>query len=265
MRRLIVLALILLVCCLQSVMGQTPSTNKQSLTNDDVIDLLAAGLSPEIVTAKIRSSPCKFDTSPAALKRLRAAHVADSVILAMVQALPPEEASLKTARVKCATNATEVSVWIAPGKLTEVASPKCGEKVDVLDSDKIWAKVRTQGGKVGYLSQQAIEDSVGLAISVPPAPAPPQMAKQPAEPSTVTSRVRSACSPAIESAISGEFEGWSGETIFKLDNGQIWEQAEYDYEYEYDYRPDVTIYETRAGCKMKVEGVDETILVRRIR
>jgi hypothetical protein len=73
------------------------------------------------------------------------------------------------------------------------------------------------------------------------------------------------CSPAIESSISGDFEGWDGETIFKLDNGQIWQQAEYDYTYSYSYRPEVTIYQTRSGCRMKVEDEEETILVKRIR
>jgi hypothetical protein len=77
--------------------------------------------------------------------------------------------------------------------------------------------------------------------------------------------VRSSCTPAIEASISGEFHGWDGETIFKLDNGQIWQQAEYDYEYDYQYNPDVTIYSTSAGCKMKVEDEDETILVKRIK
>lgn len=79
-----------------------------------------------------------------------------------------------------------------------------------------------------------------------------------------TKGASSACSPAIESAIAGDFNGWDGETLFKLDNGQLWEQAEYDYMYSYSYRPDVTIYETDAGCRMKVEDEDETILVRRI-
>jgi hypothetical protein len=91
-----------------------------------------------------------------------------------------------------------------------------------------------------------------------------QPAKEPAPPA-VAVVPRSSCSPAIESAISGDVEGWSGDTIFKLDNGQIWEQAEYDYDYFYDYNPDVTIYETSAGCRMKVEGEDETILVKRIK
>jgi hypothetical protein len=76
---------------------------------------------------------------------------------------------------------------------------------------------------------------------------------------------RFACIPTIESTISGEFEGWSGETIFKLDNGQIWQQAEYKYMYSYRYRPDVTIYATTSGCRMKVEGEEETILVKRLK
>jgi hypothetical protein len=77
--------------------------------------------------------------------------------------------------------------------------------------------------------------------------------------------VRSSCVPAVEASINGEFHGWDGETIFKLDNGQIWQQAEYDYNYDYDYSPDVTIYSTSSGCKMKVEGEDETVLVKRIK
>jgi hypothetical protein len=74
----------------------------------------------------------------------------------------------------------------------------------------------------------------------------------------------SSCAPAVESTIKGDFEGWDGETIFQLDNGQIWQQAEYDYMYSYQYRPDITIYQTSNGCKMKVEDEDETIVVKRI-
>ena len=96
-----------------------------------------------------------------------------------------------------------------------------------------------------------------------------QPASEPKSPTPPVIRVpnspRSSCSPAIEASISGEFEGWSGDTIFKLDNGQIWQQAEYDYDYDYDYDPDVTIYQTTAGCRMKVEGEHDTILVKRIK
>jgi hypothetical protein len=88
----------------------------------------------------------------------------------------------------------------------------------------------------------------------------------PSPPVAPPSSIRnSSCSPVIESSITGEVEGWSGETIFKLDNGQIWQQAEYDYTYFYEYHPDVTIYQTSAGCRMKVEDEDETLLVKRIK
>jgi hypothetical protein len=73
------------------------------------------------------------------------------------------------------------------------------------------------------------------------------------------------CSPAIESSINGNFNGWDGETIWKLDNGEIWQQAEYSYTYSYSYHPQVTIYETSAGCRMKVEDEEETILVKRVK
>ena len=76
---------------------------------------------------------------------------------------------------------------------------------------------------------------------------------------------RSSCEPAIESTIAGDFNGWDGETVFKLANGQIWEQAEEDVMSSYSYMPDVTIYSTSSGCRMKVEDEDETILVKRIR
>ena len=43
----------------------------------------------------------------------------------------------------------------------------------------------------------------------------------------------------IESQIDGDFEGWEGETIFKLTNGQIWQQTSYAYHYHYAFMPDV--------------------------
>ena len=68
----------------------------------------------------------------------------------------------------------------------------------------------------------------------------------------------------IESRIDGEFEGWDGETIFKLQNGQIWQQSSYAYRYHYAYGPEVLIYKSGSVYKMRVEGVDDDIVVRRI-
>lgn len=69
----------------------------------------------------------------------------------------------------------------------------------------------------------------------------------------------------IESNISGEFTGWQGDTIFKLDNGQIWQQESYDYHYHYAYHPRVIIFQDSGRYKMNVEGVDKTIFVRQLR
>jgi hypothetical protein len=41
--------------------------------------------------------------------------------------------------------------------------------------------------------------------------------------------------------------------------------TEYDYEYEYAYRPKVLIYNVTGGFKMKVEGMDDTIYVKRLK
>ena len=74
------------------------------------------------------------------------------------------------------------------------------------------------------------------------------------------------CDPAIETQIDGDFEGWEGETIYKLRNGQIWQQASYHYHYHYAYAPEVTIYSTAEGCAMRVSNDnDQPIPVRRLK
>jgi hypothetical protein len=79
------------------------------------------------------------------------------------------------------------------------------------------------------------------------------------------SRRRQGCSEAIETNIDGDFKGWEGETIYKLQNGEIWQQAAYTYTYHYAYSPSVVIYLGSAGCMMKVDGVDRAVAVKRIK
>lgn len=69
----------------------------------------------------------------------------------------------------------------------------------------------------------------------------------------------------IESRIDGNFEGWSGETIFKLENGQIWQQVTYSYTYRYAFRPKVLIIKVHGAYKMVVEGISQSIFVRRLK
>lgn len=69
----------------------------------------------------------------------------------------------------------------------------------------------------------------------------------------------------VESRTVAECSGWDGETLFKLDNGQIWEQAEYRYRYFYKYRPKIRVWTDGGRYQLEVEGVKETIRVQRVR
>jgi hypothetical protein len=65
----------------------TPATADTGiLTNKDILDMYAMGLSPDILVAKIKSSPCNFETSPSQLQQLKTSGLPDPVILAMIQA-----------------------------------------------------------------------------------------------------------------------------------------------------------------------------------
>lgn len=70
---------------------------------------------------------------------------------------------------------------------------------------------------------------------------------------------------AIEAQVDGTFNGWEGETIVKLTNGQIWQQIEYFYEYHYAYMPNVIIYSSGGTYKMKVDGTSRAVGVRQLR
>jgi len=71
-------------------------------------------------------------------------------------------------------------------------------------------------------------------------------------------------SSVIESKINGDFEGWEGETIVKLINGQIWQQTEYYYHYHYAFMPNVLIFQSEGAWKMKVEGIDKPVRVQQL-
>lgn len=57
---------------------------QDSLTNKDVIDLTKAGVTEDIIIAKIKSSRCNFDTSSNSLIELKTSNVSDNVILAVL-------------------------------------------------------------------------------------------------------------------------------------------------------------------------------------
>lgn len=104
--------------------AQSPATHAvvhpaAALKNRDVLSMLKAGLPADIVVAKIKTSACQFDTSPAELARLHEDKVPSSVILAMVDA---------SGRPKPAASPT------APGAAAEGPKPSGRPRVYVSDS-----------------------------------------------------------------------------------------------------------------------------------
>ena len=69
----------------------------------------------------------------------------------------------------------------------------------------------------------------------------------------------------IESKVDGTFEGWDGETIVKLMNGQMWKQSGYYYKYHYAYMPEVLIFKSGGRYKMLVEGIDKAVYVEKLK
>lgn len=70
---------------------------------------------------------------------------------------------------------------------------------------------------------------------------------------------------SLESQIDGDFEGWQGETVVKLTNGQIWQQSEYYYHYHYAFMPKAVILSSGGRYTMVVDGVPKAIGVRRLK
>ncbi|QAA82084.1 hypothetical protein EI546_10285 [Aequorivita sp. H23M31] len=46
---------------------------------------------------------------------------------------------------------------------------------------------------------------------------------------------------AFRCKVMNDFRGWSGDTIFELENGEWWKQDQYEFKYFYSYRPSVVI------------------------
>jgi hypothetical protein len=142
MKKFLCLLLILLgsnlIPALSVSAQQSPNSDQQQeqvpLTNKDVLEMLKVGLSQEVLIAKIKTSPSRFDTSPAALQELKNGNVSDAILLAMVQASDTTPESLSTP----ATMKEGVEVKVPDGTALEIelmtnvssATAKEGDIVD---------------------------------------------------------------------------------------------------------------------------------------
>ena len=94
---------------------QTKASLPSRLSNQDVLDMQAAGLSGDVIAEKIRISTCDFDTAPPALARLKAAGVPDSTILLILRCQPgTTPAILPAAQVTVTTDSGTSAMGEAP-------------------------------------------------------------------------------------------------------------------------------------------------------
>ena len=69
----------------------------------------------------------------------------------------------------------------------------------------------------------------------------------------------------IETNVDGDWNGWSGDTIVRLMNGQVWEQVGLALSLSLGLGNDVLIYERSGMHYMMVDGEDEAVMVRRLK
>ena len=75
----------------------------------------------------------------------------------------------------------------------------------------------------------------------------------------------SAGGSVIESNVNGSWEGWQGDTIVKLMNGQIWQQVGLHLSLSLGLGSEVLIYQKGGLHYMLIEGEDEAVAVMRLR
>lgn len=69
----------------------------------------------------------------------------------------------------------------------------------------------------------------------------------------------------IESIIDGEFSGFEYGTIFKLMNGQIWIQEDFNIYISISFYTNVLIYNEGGIYYMKVDGIEQAVQVKRLK
>lgn len=70
----------------------------------------------------------------------------------------------------------------------------------------------------------------------------------------------------VVSPIKGEFSGWSGDTVFELENGMIWQQTESDTFYIPPTTKAVAVIEQGvfSSWRLKIQGYNRSVSVKRL-
>jgi hypothetical protein len=116
--------------------AQPPAT---ALDNQDVLRMVKADFAPETIIAQIKSAPCNFVTSRAALQQLKEEGVPDEVILAMVMA--PEGLIAGSQSQTSLEPQKKVIVKIPNGLMVEIEAPFTVSSQEVREGDAISFRV----------------------------------------------------------------------------------------------------------------------------
>lgn len=122
----------------------------------------------------------------------------------------------------------------------------------------------------GYL-QQGIPSAVThppstVASSAPVAAPVPAAATHTADAAFGSEQLPEQGTLQIESRIDGVLKGWTGKAVFKLENGQVWEQAGPGYETDINLdHPRVVIKKLAFGYLLTLPGNSPTVFVKRIK
>lgn len=104
---------VFILLTLAAFVGAQDTSSISPIVNEDIIRMSRTGVGPAVVVAKIKTSRCKFDTSPSALVVLKDAGVADEVLIEMVRnpngapppvTAPPPNAATVEAKEEPATS-----------------------------------------------------------------------------------------------------------------------------------------------------------------
>jgi hypothetical protein len=126
-----------LLCAILAVASFLPADGqelgKRKLTNQDIIDMASLGLGDDVILEKIRTAPeTDFATDLESLKALKAAHVSDPVIRAMINpkvAAAPPAASAAAPAPANPDIPDDIGVYIrVRGKLVDVTPEVVGWK-----------------------------------------------------------------------------------------------------------------------------------------
>lgn len=116
------------------------------LTNSHIVQMVKAGLSSEVIIAKIKSSGCNFDTFPSVLQELKFRGVPNDVILAMVEA-PHGPARATTTRTGPASSESKsepvrmISVSVPAGTALEIETAYTVSSADVEEGSAVTFRV----------------------------------------------------------------------------------------------------------------------------